>query len=579
MPAKFNSSPARTERTGLLCNWLVVGCLLLASCRIAATYGHLSHVYDEPYHVLRGVQWLTGQAYRHTEHPPLGPGVCAAVPVLLGADIDSTGSKQRDGLRLLYDDCRGVACAQRLATFRMGNLLFFWLAGVGLYCWVRGHAGAWTGLTAVGLWSHVPSVLAHSGVVTTDLPVTALLIWSVIAWEHALRARHLEVWLLAGLVTGLALLTKYSALLFLPACVGPTVLYQLSGAQRPPISGKRQLSYLAGAGVVAGLVIWSAFGFSLASLGSVRIEEYRFAGFPEAMQTWIVPAPEYVAGVIWTMQKLEAGHGSYLFDQIPPGGSPWFFPIALAVKTPTVIGLLFLGGAVTAIRGWWRGSDRRWPILPLAMATSLMLVVVPSTINIGFRHLLPITLFVATVAAVGLVKLLERVGDGDTGNRPAGDGRIASWSTGGVARSAVRLMLLAGLIWTVFDLWRAHPHYLSYFNEPARLRSQLILIDSDLDWGQGLVELGRLSRRLAIEKLQIEHSAPAELSRYDLPPPPSDEEQNYWLAISVSALYVRPDLSAYRDRLADAVVPGGSIRLYRIKGNELQTGHRDNSQP
>jgi 4-amino-4-deoxy-L-arabinose transferase-like glycosyltransferase len=568
--AQYNASPAPTERTSLLCNWLVVGCLLLASCRIVATYAHVSQVYDEPYHVLRGVQWLTGQPYRHTEHPPLGPGVCAAVPVLLGADIDSTGAKQRDGLRLLYGDCRGVACAQRLATFRMGNLLFFWLAGVGLYYWVRGHAGAWTGLAAVGLWSHLPSVLAHSGVVTTDLPVTALLIWSVIAWEHALRTRHLEIWLLAGLVTGLALLTKYSALLFLPACVGPTVLYQLSSAQRPPISGKRQLSYLAGAAMVAGLVIWSAFGFSLASLGSVRIEEYRFAGFPEAMQAWIVPAPEYMAGVIWTIQKLEAGHGSYLFDQIPPGGSPWFFPIALAVKTPIVIGLLFLRGAVTAISGSWRGADRRWPILPLAIAASLMMVVIPSTINIGSRHLLPITLFVATVAAVGLVKLLERVGNGH-----ANDGHIKSWSTGGRARSVGRLLLLAGLIWTVIDIWRAHPHYLSYFNELARLRSQPILIDSDLDWGQGLVELSWLSRRLGIEKLQVEHSAPAELSRYDLPPPPSDEDQNYWLAISVSALYVRPDLSVYRARPADAVIPGGSIRLYRVQ----RTAQRINSQP
>jgi 4-amino-4-deoxy-L-arabinose transferase-like glycosyltransferase len=562
---KFNPSPGSGERTGLLYIWLVVGFLLLASCRIVATYGHLSHVYDEPYHALRGVQWLTGQVYRHTEHPPLGPAVCATVPVLLGVNIDSTGAKQPDGLRLLYGDCSGVACAQRLATFRVGNLLFLWLAGVGLYLWVARHAGAGTGVAAVGLWSHVPSVLAHSGVVSTDLSLTALLIWSVIAWEQAITSRHLDIWLLAGLVTGLALLTKYSALLFLPLCIGPVALYRLSREERPQLSRRRRLSYMACAALLAGFVIWLAFGFSVASLGSIRIDEYRFEGFPEVIRTWIVPAPEYVAGVIWTMQKLEAGHGSYLFSEIPPGGSPWFFPVALVVKTPLVIGLLFLWGAAAAVRDWWRRSGNTWPALPLVIAGGLMLAVIPSTINIGFRHLLPITLFVSTVAAVGLMRVLGHAENGRTEtthveNRPGG----------GLSGNIIRWLVWVGLAWTVIDSWRVHPHYLSYFSEPARMRSQPILIDSDLDWGQGLVELGRLSRRLGIERLQFEHSAPAELNRFDLPLYHRGDDPPDWLAISVSALYVRPYLSEYRDREADAVVRGGSIRLYRIQGNGSQ---------
>ena len=55
------------------------------------------------------------------------------------------------------------------------------------------------------------------------------------------------------------------------------------------------------------------------------------------------------------------------------------------------------------------------------------------------------------------------------------------------ARSAT--VLLLG--WLVVTSVRAHPDYLPYFNELAGSQPERILVDSDLDWGQDLLRLGR----------------------------------------------------------------------------------------
>ncbi len=61
-----------------------------------------------------------------------------------------------------------------------------------------------------------PVFLVSSTTLMCDVPMLALWVWAVVMWERALNDGHPARFLAAGTLAGLAVLTKYSALTFLP---------------------------------------------------------------------------------------------------------------------------------------------------------------------------------------------------------------------------------------------------------------------------------------------------------------------------------------------------------------------------
>ena len=91
----------------------------------------------------------------------------------------------------------------------------------------------------------------------------------------------------------------------------------------------------------------------------------------------------------------------------------------------------------------------------------------PSHINIGVRHILPIYPLLAIIGGVGACRFWEDM-------KPK------------YAAASIIILLLA---WQLLSSVRAHPDYLAYFNEFAGSHPERILLDSDLDWGQDLLRL------------------------------------------------------------------------------------------
>jgi hypothetical protein len=58
---------------------------------------------------------------------------------------------------------------------------------------------------------------------------------------------------------------------------------------------------------------------------------------------------------------------------------------------------------------------------------------------------------------------------------------------------------------------RAHPDYLAYFNPIAGDRPELILVDSNLDWGQDLYRLGAVMKRMRIDSIAVAYYGSASL--------------------------------------------------------------------
>ena len=79
--------------------------------------------------------------------------------------------------------------------------------------------GREVGLASAGALSMLPPFLAHAGLATTDLPVAALMPVVIAAGMRWLDAPTRGATVMLGVACGLAVLLKFSALVFVPACL------------------------------------------------------------------------------------------------------------------------------------------------------------------------------------------------------------------------------------------------------------------------------------------------------------------------------------------------------------------------
>jgi hypothetical protein len=519
---------------------IAVALVLVASARIVATYRVFSHTFDEPVHVACGMEWLDkGRYICEPQHPPLARIAGALGPFLMG--IRSQGlmnqdfsSKPLEGVAILY---AGHHYDRTLALARLGILPFFWIACAVVYLWGERYFSKALAAIAVFLFSLVPAVLAHAGLATTDMALTAFLgasFLSGLVWVERPTAAK-AAWF--GLSTGLAVLSKLSTLAFLPSAVVVTLVwYWATGQSLSGKAVKERVATFAMAIAIGALTIWAGYRFSFGHVD--------FAGIP-------MPAPELYAGIQAVMRHDAVGHWSYLLGQRSPLGFWYFYPVALAVKTPLAfLGLLALG-VVMALR---KDLGGRLLWIPLAFSAAVLQVGMLGHINIGIRHVLPVYLGFSILAAAAVLKLLE----GAASRKPAG-------------------ILVAILVaWLAGSSLLSHPDYIAYFNELAGSEPETILVDSDLDWGQ---DIKRLSHRLhelgatevtfpqfIVADLEKEHGFPKVNQNADFHHPPQGyfaAGATYWKALRFG-LSPDDDSNIWPDQIKPAERIGRGMFLWHF---------------
>src|SRR6266481_430676 len=211
------ASTAFLERHALA---LVLALVLLATIRIVATYHVFDHTSDEPAHIACGMELLDqGRYVWEPQHPPLARLAAAVGPYLVGARYQGTkkadeGSMTLEGLQVLY---AGNHYAKTLTAARLGILPFFWIACLVVYWWGKRYFGAAVAVVAVFLFTFLPVTLAHGGLATTDMALTAFTgaaFLSALVWLEDPSPRNS---VLLGSSTALAVLSKLSAPMFLAA--------------------------------------------------------------------------------------------------------------------------------------------------------------------------------------------------------------------------------------------------------------------------------------------------------------------------------------------------------------------------
>jgi hypothetical protein len=488
-------SPPRptTPFTWLACAVLLV---LITGHAVVATRAMRakSTTADELAHVTGGYTFNRYNDYRmHPENGNLPQRLQALPATLQGAGYPApeglawrTSNVWQTGYRFFY----GVpGNAERLlAGARAMNALFgaAVLVLVAVWAWnLFGPAGA---VAATGFGATCPTMLAHSGLATSDMAMTFFLLAAVSAWWWHLHDPRRRVLALSAATFGLACVAKYSAVLLPPIYLLLTVAARWIARDAPGLRRRLLVRSTTVHVAAAFLFIWAFFGFRYSAFNPALppgeldpgwtyvLSSGGFkAAVVEFFRDWRLLPEGWLYGFMFVLKHAEA-RGTFLDGDYRIHGWVSFFPKAFLYKTPPAL-LAALAVVVVAGALWARERGRAAlaavarRIVPLAALFAVYWAVsLASSLNIGHRHILP-TYPVLYIAAGALGWMTVRA--------------ARHGAAGGVATGALAL-LLAG--WQVAEARGIHPHYLAYFSPAAGgpAEGYRHLVDSSLDWGQDL---------------------------------------------------------------------------------------------
>ena len=246
-------------------------------------------------------------------------------------------------------------------------------------------------------------------------------------------------------------------------------------------------------------------------------------------------------GQMWRTQR--SGASSYFLGERRMHGWWYFYPVAVAVKTP--LGFLMLGvaGSAALLAG---ARKRPWAeAAPVVYLAAVLAVSLAANVDVGVRYVLHVYPLLSLAAGYA----------------------VSEWMVkrGSRARQALVAVLVAAAL---VESWRAHPDYLPYFNALAGNAPERFQGDSDLDWGQDLGRLSRRLRELGVEELAVAYFGTADLDKAGLPrfrELAPGERTSGWIAVSTRYLVMPPSDGAFEwlKQYRPVETVGKTIRLYR----------------
>ena len=526
--AAFPYTLRRLTRSPRLYWILVTSILLVTLARIASTHLTFSQTLDEPVHVAAGHEWLT-QGYYHIDfqHPPM-PRVLFALP-FTSVHTGHPTHPSEYGNDLYADSDRYI---HNVAAARRGNLLFVAIAALALAASTRKLFGDAAAVIALLLFLSLPPVLAHGGLATTDMAAAAgfaLAFHALLLWTEQPSVMRS---ILLGACIAFGISCKYSFVIFFP----PAMVVTLIARRR--MAPARLLI----AAVVAFVLTWGAFGFSFRTMTDANPQAQEIARGAGVPEQWIhvkLPAPDLLLGFLTVRLHNRVGHSAYLLGRVSETGWWYYFPVALAVKTPIPFLLLASCGVGLLLK------RRHRDLFLVFVAAAILLIAMSSRINIGVRHILPIYIPLSMIAAYAAVEL---------------------WRFHREARFA----LAVAFLWLLTSSALAHPDYIPWMNAFAGKRPYHVLLDSNFEWGQDIWRLGRICRKRGITSLEyavVTTIRPNSIGITGGHLLSEDAPAHGWIVISEQNLELarvkNPQAYDWLERLPRFERVGKTLRLYR----------------
>jgi uncharacterized membrane protein YqjE len=380
---------------------------------------------DEAYHLLAGHQALRyGANLLNWEHPPLAKLV-GALPTLEGPPLAPPLRVERalPAIALVHRDAGRLESLTTSGRWLMAAVfaLPLLVASAAL-----GHhfGGPWAGLLlALTLGLAFPFV-PFLGMILTDAPFALAALLTLLAAIGFVASPGVAGAVLLGLAFGLALVTKFTAVLMVPTLLA--AFAWVAAAERD-----RRWARLAGEAAVAVLgalaVVWTVYAVAnrAAPPAALRETAAAYAGgrgtlvvgdrlLPAraALTELAVDVPgagQWLTGLLGVRAQNELGvYPCYAFGRIRADGFRWYFPAVVLLKTP--IALLVAAAAGVLLGRPRRGRAPRSLLRPdvtLVVVTAVVYAAaaVSSSYNIGgVRHLLPVAPLLLLPLAVWLAR-------------------------------------------------------------------------------------------------------------------------------------------------------------------------------
>lgn len=459
--------------------WFLLWALASTSACLATAWT-IGATWDEPLHIVESMEgWRSGSYQRliRLGTMPL-PLDVYTLPIYLwerwrGVPFDLT--TEVDTL---------------MPWFRVGALVFWWIALIYARLIGRRVAGPWGGRLAVALLACEPVVLAHASIGGTDIAITAC----TLALIYHFRVNRDADWKwrvgLPACWYAASVLAKASGFVFGPMCMVVLELEHLirRGAFSTRICDPRQnrlIDIVRHVRAQFRPLFWDlggimAIGLSLVFLycGSDWRQERSFVQWAQSL-----PEGPTSTVMIWFAEHLRIfpnageaivrqithnirGHSAYILGHAHPRYFWYYFPLALTIKLslPLLVGPLLLGL-------FQRRALLNWVI---ALVAFLLLFSLNCHVQNGVRLLLPLIALLTIGLAVSLVRAYQLS-----------------------AAPRQRLLIVgasaACIAWTATAACSVWPHWLCYTNElwGGTRNGYRLLSDSNYDWGQGVPELAR----------------------------------------------------------------------------------------
>ncbi|MFA6512100.1 MAG: glycosyltransferase family 39 protein [Patescibacteria group bacterium] len=520
-------------------DWLLlIGALIMQCVLLVMLAGSDGQTIDEAAHLSSGASYLTTGSFNlNPEHPAFVKILAGSSALLSGADVPvhdpswAAGDQWNFGRAFLYHNT--VPTDTLLFLGRLPIIIMSLLLTLGLFLLARVLLGTRASYVVLLLGIVEPTLLAHGHYVTTDVPFTLFFFLSITYIWWTFHTQSSFAALIAGVMIGLAHITKFSAVLLWPILLvlGSAALLHTQDWRNT----LKRFGEIFGFGLIAtALFVFFIYGFSSQKIITDPLvndfydqPETRMTNFPfgeliggkSTLATIIqsfahnvpIPAYDYFRGLGNVATHNYNGHTAYLLGEQSNAGWWWYFPVAFAVKTPAGImvlaGLGMLTGMIMSARRRNEFTPKKWDrrlrewyrSLPLAailftLAPLLYLLIsLGSHINLGVRHMLPIMPFILLLTGVPFLM---------TGKR---------------FQRAYRAVLWSIVALTVLSIGIAAPYFTSYFSEfvGGWPQGPRYLLDSNYDWGQDIKRLKKFLNDASMpEPIRFAYFGSADIPAY-----------------------------------------------------------------
>lgn len=510
---------------------MIVAVLLLAAflAELLLSVNGKSQTFDESAHLYSGyVYWKKHDFGVNPEHPPLVKLVAALpllplhLPVSEPPKIFFRGASSAGGNQFLYShDADALLSRGRIAVS-----VFAFALALSVFFAADEMFGRGAALISLAILIFEPVILANGALVTTDTAVTAALFATVYLFYRYVKRPSAWRLIACGLVTGLALSAKHSALVIFPLLIilaavelalrrfGSRGMEGETQAARP-----RAVSMVGALACIAAIsiaVLWAFYGFrysarpgnesmippTAAYLQSLSQDRPAADARPldHPLQEAVIGffehhhlLPEaYLYGLTDIAVQTQVGRPAFLFGKLYPNGRWFYFPAAFVIKTSIAL-MLFL--VLLAWAKELRAPGRRPEVLFMAIPAAIYFAIaMGSKLDIGIRHILPIYPFLIVLAGAGAWMLIRQ---------------SRRWVY------VVAVILGFGAIASA----RTFPNYLPYSNEMwgGVSHTHLLLSDSNVGWSSGLKSVETYIIKHHITQCWFAYDGPVAPAYYHIP--------------------------------------------------------------